>query len=113
MLRIAIPLFDLQKQSKKKKFQKILWTDQCEVAFQALKENLAKYTSLSYPDREKTVSLDSGCSGEVMGAVLAQLDEHNNEKSIAFFSKRLSDSQMKYAITKQEMLALVSAIRHF
>ena len=48
-----------------------------------------------------------------MGAVLAQLDEHNDEKPIAFFSKRLSDSQKKYAITKQEMLALVSAIRHF
>ena len=45
-----------------------------------------------------------------MEAVLAQLDKHNNEKSIAFFSKRLSDSQKKYAITKQEMLALVSAI---
>ena len=47
-----------------------------------------------------------------MEAVLAQLDKHNNEKSIAFFSKRLSDSQKKYAITKQEMLALVSAISH-
>ena len=48
-----------------------------------------------------------------MGAALAQLDEHNDEKPIAFFSKRLSDIQKKYAITKQEMLALVSAIRHF
>ena len=48
-----------------------------------------------------------------MGAVLAQFDESNDEKPLAFFSKRLADSQKKYSITKQEMLALVPAIQHF
>ena len=44
-----------------------------------------------------------------MGAVLAQLNDDGDERPIAFFSRKLSDSQRKYPITKQEMLAMVSA----
>ena len=43
-----------------------------------------------------------------MGAVLAQLDDENNEKPIAFFSKKLSDSLRKYSITKQCVLSGIS-----
>ena len=105
----AAPLFSSLKQKKKK----FIWTDKDEEAFQSLKTKLATYTSLSYPDWCKQFILDTDCSGIAMGAVLAQLDDENNEKPIAFFSKKLSDSQRKYSITKQEMLALVCAIRHF
>ena len=62
---------------------------------------------------QRSVLKQTDCSGEAMGAVLAQNDSDGDEKPIAFFSKKLSDSQRKYPVTKQEMLALVSAIRHF
>ena len=108
---IAVPLFELlKKKSRKKQFP---WDDKCEQAFQMLKDSLAAFTTLSYPDWDIPFILDSDCSGEAMGAVLAQHDSDGDEKPIAFFSKKLSDSQKKYPVTKQEMLALVSAIRHF
>ena len=108
---IAVPLFDLLK--KKNQSRKLAWIEECQNAFQTLKDSLASFTSLSFPDWTIPFILDTDCSGEAMGAVLAQIDKDGDEKPIAFFSKRLSDSQKKYPVTKQEMLALVSAVRHF
>ena len=105
----AAPLFS----SLKKRKKNFIWSEEDEQAFRDLKAKLTEYTSLSYPDWAKQFILDTDCSELAMGAVLAQLDENQDEKPIAFFSKKLSDSQKKYSITKQEMLALVSAIRHF
>ena len=107
---IAAPLYDLLKKKTAGKFN---WTSLCENAFLSLKQKLIDFTTLSYPDWTKQFILDSDSSGEAIGAVLAQMDNADNERPIAFYSKRLSESQQKYSVTKQEMLALVSAIRHF
>ena len=48
--------------------------------------------------------------GEALGAVLGQIDDSDNERNIAFYSKQLSELQEEYSMTKQEILALVSAI---
>ena len=109
---VAAPLYNLLKKKTANK-GKLNWTSQCQQSFQSLKQKLIHFTTLSYPDWTKQFILDSDCSGQAIGAVLAQKDDDNTERPIAFYSKKLSDSQRKYSVTKQEMLALVSAIRHF
>ena len=96
-----------------KKKIKFAWDELCTQAFVDLKQALTSHTILAYPDYSKPFILDTDCSKLAMGAVLSQLDANNEERPIAYFSKALNDAQSKYSITKMEMLALVSAIRHF
>ena len=48
-----------------------------------------------------------------MGAVLSQINDKEEEKPIAYFSRSLNNAQQNYLIAKQEMCALVEFIRHF
>jgi hypothetical protein len=43
-----------------------------------------------------------------LGAVITQ-----DNKAIAFFSQKLSDTQCKYSITKIELLAIVKTLKEF
>ena len=43
-----------------------------------------------------------------LGAVITQ---HN--RSLAFFSRKLSQAQQKYSMTKQELLAIVETLKEF
>ena len=44
---------------------------------------------------------------------ICQNDSDDNERPIAYYSFALNNAQKNYGVTKLEMLALVSAIRHF
>ena len=105
---IVKPICDLLR--KRIKFE---WTPECSVAFDTLKNSLIKSTTLAYPDFNKPFILDTDCSGTAMGAILAQENVDKEEQPIAYFSKNLNNAQKNYPITKQEMCAMVEAIRHF
>ena len=79
-------------------------------AFHSLKQKLKDSTTLSYPVLTNKFILHFDRSGEALGAALAQIDDSDNERNIAFYSKQLSELQEEYSMTKQEILALVSAI---
>lgn len=48
-----------------------------------------------------------------IGAVLVQLDEKDNERPIAFMSRKLNSAQRNYSVTERECLAAVEAIKRF
>ena len=79
-------------------------------AIHSLKQKLKDSTTLSYPVLTNQFILHSDSRGEALGAVLGQIDDSDNERNIAFYSKQLSELQKEYSMTKQEILALVSAI---
>ena len=79
----AAPLFS----SLKKRKKNFIWSEEDEQAFRDLKAKLTEYTSLSYPNWAKQFILDTDCSELAMGAVLAQLDDNQDEKPIAFSVK--------------------------
>ena len=43
-----------------------------------------------------------------MGAIIVQ-----NNRPIALFSRKLSETQMKYSVTEQELLAIVECLKEF
>ena len=90
-----------------------LWTEECAKSLNTLKSAMISSDILMYPDFMKEFILDTDCSGIAMGAVLSQLNEQEEEKPIAYFSRSLNNAQRNYPITKQEMCALVESIRHF
>ena len=90
-----------------------IWTEECEQAFLILKQALCDNTVLAYPDYSRPFILDTDASYLACGAVLGQLDDNGDERPVSYYSFALNNAQKNYGVTKLEMLALVSAIRHF
>ena len=65
------------------------------------------------PDFEKRFYLETDASNKGIGAVLSQMDENNQLRPIAYYSRKLSKSEQNYSASEKEMLAIVNAIEHY
>jgi hypothetical protein len=63
---------------------------------------------LAYPDFTKPFDIYTDASTKQLGAVITQ-----DNRPIAFFSRKLSGVQSKYTITKLELLAIVETLKEF
>ena len=63
---------------------------------------------LAYPCFLKPVEMYTNASTLQLGAVITQ-----ENRPIAFFSRKLSGAQSKYTITKLELLAIVETLKEF
>ena len=89
-----------------------MWTLECQESFEKLKEALINAPVLAYPDREGQFILDTDASHDCMGSVLSQI-QNGEEKVIAYASKKFSQSQRQYCITRKELLAVHHFVHHF
>lgn len=96
-----------------KKEVKFAWSQECEVAFQTLKEKLISEPILQYPDFQKEFFLTTDASGKAIGAVLSQKDNDGNDLPIAYASRTLLDAETRYSTTERELLAIVWGVEHF
>ncbi|KAF8773528.1 Retrovirus-related Pol polyprotein like [Argiope bruennichi] len=64
--------------------QKFIWTDECDNAFNKLKDALTSAPVLAYPEIGKQFILDTDASHECIGAVLSQ-EIDGQERVIAYF----------------------------
>ena len=112
--QIAAPLTDLYKDPSRKKVE---WTQECQYAFDTLKEMLMAPPILAYPKREGAFFISTDASNDGMGSVLEQDQTQDDgtivRKVIAYASKALSRSQRKYCATNKELLAVVWALEQF
>lgn len=104
---IARPLHQLCEKGRR-----FAWTTECQEAFEKLKEVLTTSIVLAYPIPGKSFTLDTDASNEAVGAVLSQIQDEK-ERVIAYMSKSMSDSEKAYCITRKELLAVVTALKHF
>ncbi len=63
---------------------------------------------LAYPDFTKLFEIYTDASTKQLGAVITQ-----ENRPIAFFSRKLSGAQSKYTVTKLELLAIVETLKEF
>eukprot|EP00804_Cyclotella_cryptica_P008078 CCRYP_004563-RA/>CCRYP_004563-RA protein AED:0.37 eAED:0.43 QI:0/0/0/1/0/0/2/0/131 len=93
------------KQSKLLKVEKKpwKWTEEHQKAFDDVNATIAKDVSLAYPDYSKWFEIYTDGSQRQLGAVITQ-----NNRPIAFFSRKLSVCQQKYSETEIELLAINS-----
>ncbi len=82
-------------------------------SFAALKQALTRAPVLSSPDPHREFLLDVDASYEGLGAVLSQKDAAGVEHVVEYSSKGLSPAKRNYCITRLELLALVTATKHF
>ncbi|GFW04642.1 hypothetical protein TNCV_3066601 [Trichonephila clavipes] len=85
------PLHELLKGAKKKDRRKVHWTDDTRRSFEKCKTDLAETALLSFPRSGLPLSL---CTDAAVGAVLQQL-ENDGWKPIAFYSKKLNETQTR------------------
>ena len=82
------------------KHTKFLWTDQCNQAFEKLKEVLSSSPILGFPTVDDEFLLDTDASNHKIGAVLSQI-QNGIKRVIGYFSKVLDKSQMNYCIVNR------------
>ncbi len=110
------PLSDLvaecgeTKTTKKNKVKKApwKWNPIHQAAFDCVKATIAKEVVLAYPDFSKPFEIYTNASTLQLGAVITQ-----DNRPIAFFSRKLSETQTKYTVTEIELLAIVETLKEF
>jgi hypothetical protein len=63
---------------------------------------------LAYPDYSKVFEIYTDASSKQLEVVITQ-----DNRPIAFFSRKLSNAQRKYSITEIELLAIVETLKEF
>lgn len=111
--KIAAPLNRLLQGSKAmSKNTPVIWSNECEQAFQRLKHSLVSAPILAYADFGLPFRLYTDASLDGLGAVLSQVQD-GNERVIAYASRSLHPTErndQNYSSFKLELLALKWAI---
>ena len=103
--KIAEPLIFLTR-----KYAKFRWTEECQKAFDFLKDSLTVVPLLIYPDPKKPYVLYTDASDTCIGACLTQTVD-NEEKPIYYLSHKLSQSQTKWSTIEKEAYAIYYALQ--
>ena len=100
---IAVPLTNL---TKKNAPNKVVWTEQCNHAWQNLKGILYSSPLLRTPDFSSQFILQTDASDYGIGAVLSQQDNNGDDHPVAYYSKKLLPRENRYSIVEKECLAI-------
>ena len=113
--RYAYKVYPMQKlmRNKGKKFE---WNDEAQVAFENIKRELCEAPVLGMPTEKGMYVLDTDASVVAISGILHQEQEWNGRtvlRPIAYGSKVLSDTEMKYGAPKAEMFAVVTFVEKY
>ena len=104
---LLIPIYDLQKKSKKFK-----WTREAEIAFKEIKELLISLPVLQAPTPDGLCQLESDTSLEGVRGTLFQ-KQGDEWVVIGYHSKRLPASVKNFGVTELELTGLLVNIHGF
>ena len=94
--------------AKKTKKQAWLWDEVHQIAFDSVKDTTARDVVLAYPDYLQEFEIYTDSLSKQLGAVITQGD-----KTIAFFSRKLTETHQHYSVTEIELLAIVETLKDF
>ncbi|RVW60501.1 Retrovirus-related Pol polyprotein from transposon 17.6 [Vitis vinifera] len=102
---ICEPIFRLLRKN-----QPTVWNDDCQRAFERIKECLLSPPVL-VPPTGRPLLLYLSVSDMALGCMLAQLDDLGKERAIYYLSKRMLEYECKYIMIERLCLAVVWATR--
>ena len=103
-------------QLMRNKGKKFTWTDEAQVSFENLKCELCELPVLGMPTEKGMFVLDPDASVVAISGILHQEQEWNGRtvlNPIAYGSKVLSDTEMKYGAPKAEMFAVITFVEKY
>ncbi|RVW43739.1 Transposon Ty3-I Gag-Pol polyprotein [Vitis vinifera] len=98
---ICEPIFRLLRKS-----QPTVWDDQCQRAFERIREYLLSPPVLAPPTPGRPLLLYLSVSDVALGCMLAQLDASGKDRAIYYLSKRMLDYETRYVMIERYCLAL-------
>lgn len=114
--QVASPIYDLLKEDdeavRRNRQRPIVWTKQCQVAFEMLKEYLCSDPVLRQPDTSQPFIIETDASDFAIGLSLLQKDPETNQlHPVAYDGRKLIPAEQKYPIQEKELLAIKHALR--
>ena len=103
---ICEPIFGLLRKNKP-----TVWNNDCQFAFEKIKECLLSPPVLVPPTPGRPLLLYFSVSDIALGCMLAQLDDSGKEQAIYYLSKRMLEYECKYIMIERLCLALIWATR--
>jgi hypothetical protein len=78
-----------------RKYIKFSWSEDCEKSFTEIKKLLGSQPALKIFDKDLPIKIFTDASIEGMGAILKQTQQNGEEKPVAYFSRKLNETQKK------------------
>ena len=94
--------------AKKTKKRAWHWDEVHQITFDSIKATIARDVVLAYPYYLKEFEVYTHALSKQLGAIITQ-----GNKPIAFFSRKLTEMQQHYSVTKIELLAVVETLKEF
>lgn len=92
---------------------KFVWSEDCEKSFTEIKKLLCSQPVLEIFDKDLPIRIHTDASLEGIGAVLKQVQYNEKEKPVAYFSKKLNESQKRKKAIYLECLAIKEAVKYW
>lgn len=91
-----------------------VWDQECESAFQAIKEKFTEHAVLATFNPELETRLEPDSSGWAVGGTLAQQDPVSEIwRPVAFFSAKHLPAECNYDIHDKELLAIIKCVKEW
>jgi len=106
---ILVPLTKHTGAPKKgEKQPKFNWMTEMQNAFDKMKALITADVMCAYPNHNKPYHIYTDASNYQLGACITQ-----DERPVAYYSKKLNSAQMNYATIDKELLCVVATLREF
>jgi len=92
---------------------KFNWSENCEKSFTEIKKLLCSQPVLEIFDKNLPIKIFTDASIEGMGAILKQVQQNGEEKPVAYFSRKLNETQKKKKAIYLECLAIKEAVKYW
>ena len=79
-----------------------------QYAFNEIEHIVARNTLLNYPGFNETFKIHTDASAFQLGEVIRY-----KGKPIAFYSRKLADSQQQYTVTDRELICIIETLKKF
>ena len=106
--KLALPLTKLTKKNAP-----FIWTDDCQLAFETLRNRLTQDVTLPHIDPDAPFYLATDASDLALGAVLSQPDSSGQIRPVAFYSRKLTGAEINYTVYDKELLGIVEAFKNW
>ena len=84
------------------------WTEVHQKAFEEIKQIISREVLLAFPNFSLPFVIHTDASSRQLGSVISQ-----NNKPLAFYSRKLSVPQRNYTVTELELLSIVETLKEF
>ena len=89
------------------------WTEDCQMAFNALKRAMTTAPVLVYPRYDRAFLIQCDASSKGLGVILAQEGDDGKVHPCAFAARSLTPGEKNYSAYRLELTALLFAVKKF